>query len=324
MAKRYKERQEDKHRISKILWFLYCSFLILSAVLIVRIINIQYFWKPDPQTVEYFQPRRYENKTKPERGAIMDMNGKLLAISTPLYNINMDCAVLKDEFRAGKTPRQTDSLERKWREKARLLCNELPKVLAKDGKTADYYYNLIMRNRESDSMRGRRNVPITKNIDHATYLKLCELPLFNEGQFKSGMIRTEVDTRQYPYGTLAGRVIGDVRINKENPEESRFLGIEGQYDYILHGKEGTQWMKRTDKGSIADPDSTAVKAVDGYDIRTTLDIDIQDIADRAKTVWPVAPGTDVGKEYVHQVSDTTIDLINRAGLRLAKIMNDLF
>jgi cell division protein FtsI/penicillin-binding protein 2 len=38
-------------------------------------------------------------------------------------------------------------------------------------------------------------------------------------------------------------------------------------------------MKRTDKGSIADPDSTAVEVVNGNDIRTTLDIDIQDIAD---------------------------------------------
>ena len=281
MGKRNEIRQEDKHRISKILWFLYCIFLILSLVLIIRIIDIQFFWKPDPDTVSYFQPRRYENKTKPERGAIMDMNGKLLAISTPLYNINMDCAVLKDEFRTGKTAKETDSLERAWRTKARQLCNELPKVLAKDGKTADYYYSLIMRNRESETMRGRRNVPITKNIDHSTYLKLCELPLFNEGQFKSGMIRTEVDTRQYPYGTLAGRVIGDVRINKENPEESRFLGIEGQYDYVLHGKEGSEWMKRTDKGSITDPDSTIVEVEHGKDIRTTLDIDIQDIADRA-------------------------------------------
>ena len=281
MARNRKILQEDKHRISKILWFLYCSFLILSAVLIVRIINIQYFWEPDPQTVEYFQPRRYESKTKPERGAIMDMNGKLLAISTPMYNINMDCAVLKDEFRAGKTARETDSLERVWRGKARQMCNELPKVLAKDGKTADYYYDLIMRNRESEPMRGRRNDPITKNIDHATYLKLCELPLFNEGQFKSGMIMTVVDTRQYPYGTLAGRVIGDVRINNEYPEESRYLGIEGTYHYVLHGTEGSQWMKRTDKGSIADPDSTAVEVEHGKDIRTTLDIDIQDIADRA-------------------------------------------
>ena len=276
-----KQQEEDKHRISKILWFLYCSFLVLSVVLIIRIINIQYFWEPDPDTVEYFQPRKYEKKTKPERGAIMDMNGKLLAISTPLYNINMDCAVLKEEFRAGKTARETDSLEREWRGKLKQLCNELPKVLAKDGKTSDYYYDLIMRNRESETLRGRRNVPITKNIDHNTYLKLCELPLFKEGQYKSGMIKTEVDTRQYPYGSLAGRVIGDVRINKENPEESRYLGIEGQYDYVLHGKEGKQWMKRTDKGSIADPDSTAVMVEHGKDIRTTLDIDIQDIADRS-------------------------------------------
>ena len=276
-----KQQEEDKHRISKILWFLYCSFLVLSVVLILRIINIQYFWEPDPDTVEYFQPRKYEKKSKPERGAIMDMNGKLLAISTPLYNINMDCAVLKEEFRAGKTPRETDSLEREWRGKVKQLCNELPKVLSKDGKTSDYYYDLIMRNRESETLRGRRNVPITKNIDHSTYLKLCELPLFKEGQYKSGMIKTEVDTRQYPYGSLAGRVIGDVRINKENPEESRYLGIEGQYDYVLHGKEGTQWMKRTDKGSIADPDSTAVLVEHGKDIRTTLDIDIQDIADRS-------------------------------------------
>ena len=276
-----KQQEEDKHRISKILWFLYCSFLVLSVVLILRIVNIQYFWEPDPDTVEYFQPRKYEKKTKPERGAIMDMNGKLLAISTPLYNINMDCAVLKEEFRAGKTARETDSLEREWRGKVKQLCNELPKVLAKDGKTSEYYYDLIMRNRESETLRGRRNVPITKNIDHSTYLKLCELPLFKEGQYKSGMIKTEVDTRQYPYGSLAGRVIGDVRINKENPEESRYLGIEGQYDYVLHGKEGTQWMKRTDKGSIADPDSTAVMVEHGKDIRTTLDIDIQDIADRS-------------------------------------------
>ena len=111
----------------------------------------------------------------------MDMNGKLLAISTPMYNINMDCAVLKDEFKARKTARETDSLEREWRAKVKLLCNELPKVLAKDGKTSDYYYSLIIRNRESETMRGRRNVPITKNIDHSTYLKLCELPLFKEG-----------------------------------------------------------------------------------------------------------------------------------------------
>ena len=273
-------QKREANRVSKILWVLYCLFLVLSVVLIVKISYLQFTWEPDQALVKYFQPKRYRQIEKPERGAIMDCKGKLLAISTPMYNINMDCTVRKEEFEMAKTARKRDSLEKDWKAKAWRLSQELPKVLVKDGKNADYYYNLIISNRDSD-LKGRKNVPITKNIDHETYLRLKELPLFNEGQFKSGMIKKEIETRQYPYGELAARVIGDVRINKEHPEESRFLGIEGQYDYILHGKEGSQWMKRTDKGSIVDRDSAIVKVVHGQDIRTTLDIDIQDISDRA-------------------------------------------
>ena len=85
----------------------------------------------------------------------------------------------------------------------------------------------------------------------------------------------------YPYGALAGRVIGDVKIDSKNVKEHRYVGIEGQYDYILRGDEGIQWMKKSDNGRILDPDSTSVNAVDGQDIRLTLDANIQDIADRA-------------------------------------------
>ena len=266
--------------ISILLWVFYCVFLVLSVVIIGKIVKIQYGWEPDAEYVRYFQPKHELVITKPERGAILDHNGKLLAISTPMYNINMDCTVRKEEFAKIKDTRKRDSLENDWKRKARLLSRELPKVLVKDGKDADYYYNLIISHRDSN-LKGRKNVPITKNIDHQTYLKLKALPLFNEGQFKSGMIKTEIETRQYPYGELAGRVIGDVRINKENPEESRYMGIEGQYDYILRGEDGSQWMKRTDKGLIVDQDSSIVAVKHGQDIRTTIDIDIQDIADRA-------------------------------------------
>ena len=273
-------QKESGLRISRLLRSMYWVFLGLSVAIIVKIIWLQAGWVPDPELERYFLPTRYEEKETPERGAVMDRNGNLLAISIPLYNINMDCTILKDDFAKVKDKRKRDSLENAWMDKARMLSRELPKVLAKDGKTSDYYYDLIRRNRQS-RLNGRKNVPITRNIDHSTYLELRSLPLFNEGQFRSGMIKTEVQTRQYPYGSLASRVIGDVRINIDNPQESRFLGIEGQYDYILRGKEGSQWMKRTDKGSIADPDSTIVKVNHGSDIRTTLDISIQEIADKA-------------------------------------------
>lgn len=272
--------EDNGLRISRLLRSMYWFFLFLSILIIGKTIYLQVSWEPDPELVRYFQPKRYQQKDAPERGTIMDYKGNLLAISTPMYNINMDCTVMKEEFSRYK-PQTRDSLERDWMAKAWRLSQKLPKVLEKDGHDAAYYYDLIRRHRQSNSIPGRKNVPITKNIDHSTYLKLRSLPLFEEGQFRSGMIKTEIETRQYPYGSLAGRVIGDVKINREDPTASRFLGIEGQYDYILRGTEGSQWMRRTDRGTIVDPDSTIVEVVDGTDIRTTIDIEIQDIADKA-------------------------------------------
>lgn len=272
---------DDRHRISRILWFLYCIFLAASLVLICRIFYLQFIWQPDTETVNYFQPRKYKSVIEPERGSIMDCNGKLLAISTPMYNIYMDCTIMKDTYEKEKDKVRRDTLERNWRIKAKALCAELPKVLEEDGKDAAYYYNLIISNRDSEKKTGRKHVPITKEIDHATLLRLKSLPLFCESTYRSGMIVEKVETRQYPYGDLAGRVIGDVKIDPRNPGADRYVGIEGQYNYILHGKEGIQWMKRTDKGRILDPDSTSVNVENGTDIRLTIDIDIQDIADRA-------------------------------------------
>mgnify|MGYP002515462390 CR=1 FL=1 len=120
--------------ISILLWVFYCVFLVLSVVIIGKIVKIQYRWEPDAEYVRYFQPKHELVITKPERGAILDHNGKLLAISTPMYNINMDCTVRKEEFAKIKDTRKRDSLENDWKRKPRLLSRELPKVLVKDGK----------------------------------------------------------------------------------------------------------------------------------------------------------------------------------------------
>ena len=62
---------DDRHRISRILWFLYCIFLAASLVLICRIFYLQFIWQPDTETVNYFQPRKYKSVIEPERGSIM-------------------------------------------------------------------------------------------------------------------------------------------------------------------------------------------------------------------------------------------------------------
>lgn len=283
MAKDKNIRNNDQHNTSRILWYLYCLFLMLSLIILCRIVYLQFFWEPAEETkhLSFFQPRRYAHEIEPERGSIIDCNGNLLAFSTPMYNIHMDCQILKKELAAGKVKVGKDSIsEKDWRKMAKEMCGLLPGVL-KDGRSASSYYDSIIVNRDSQTKRGRRNMLLAKGVDHNTLLKLQQLPLFNKGQFTSGIIVRKVETRQYPYGDLARRVIGDVKIDPENPDANRFVGIEGQYDYILHGTKGIEWMKKTDMGMIRDVDSTTVAVQHGKDVKTTLDINIQDIADRA-------------------------------------------
>ncbi len=263
----------DKRRASNVLTAFNILFLVAGIAIIVKIASLQFFWEPNPDFISYFRPKQKAEVLEPERGSIIDRNGRLLAMSTPMYNIYMDCYVMKEahdnDEKSGKEK------EAEWCAKAENLAKGLSEVL-EDGKSADYYRNLIFNGRRNK----RRYVPITKGIDHGTLLELKELPLFNDRRtYYSGMIVEKADTRQYPYDELARRVIGYVR---NNSDTSRYKGIEGIYDYVLHGKKGLEWKKVTDKWNmIQDADSSVIAKEDGIDIRTTIDINMQDIADKA-------------------------------------------
>ncbi|MBQ8573406.1 MAG: transpeptidase family protein [Bacteroidales bacterium] len=270
------KNKEDKEirRASNVLSAFHVVFLIIAIAAVTKIVITQYFWEPNPEYLHYFQPRKKKMDIDPDRGAIIDHNGNLLAMSTPMYNIYMDCYVLKEAHDADT--RNGAKNEEEWVGKAKKLAAMLPQVLKEEGKDEAYYNTLIFNGRRNK----RRYVPIAKNIDYDVLTELKKLPLYNEKQHKGGLIVEKVETRQYPYDELARRVIGYVKHN--NDTLSRHIGIEGKYDYILHGKKGAEWKKITDKKKmIKDVDSSIVDVEHGYDIRTTLDINIQDIADRA-------------------------------------------
>ena len=265
---------DEKLKTSKILWYLYWAFILASIVLICQMINLKVFWEPLEATEHLFRPKKSKEILKPERGAILDHNGKLIAVSTPMYNISMDCTVLKERY--AKNKKEGKQKEEEWKNKARSLAKQLPIVLAKDGKDEEYYRKLILDGRSQN----KQYVPITRGIDHNKLLELKTLPLFNQSGNTGGLIVERIDTRQYPYKSLARSVIGYVRNNDDKGGKRR--GIESKYDQTLHGKEGLRWKRITDnKGTIEDTDSATVAVVNGNDVRTTIDIDIQDIADRA-------------------------------------------
>ncbi len=269
-----KKTDRSKRRASNVLTAFNILFLTVAVAIIVKIVILQYGWEPDSKYINYFKPDRTKQVIEPERGAIIDHNGRLLAMSTPMYNIYMDCYVMKEANDKDKDKGAEN--EAQWVEKAKKLSRGLPEVLKEEGKTAKQYEELILTGRRNK----RRYVPIVKGIDHGTLQELRKLPLFEERPYRSGMIIEKVETRQYPYEGLARRVIGYVKHN--NDTTSRHIGIEGKYDYVLHGKKGLEWMRVTDKKAmIQDVDSSVVAVEDGLDVRATLDINIQDIADRA-------------------------------------------
>ncbi len=266
--------EKDKRRPSRILMYFYVLFLLASVTIAGRILYIQYIWKPDHKFAHHFRPEKKRAVIEPRRGSVIDRNGKLLAISTPMYNIYMDCYVQKEANSMNGA--KGAAAEKEWVRKAGLLSKGLAETLQEHGRDSAYYMNRIMTGR----VRKMQHRSIVMKTDHGTLLKLKELPLFNEPSYRGGLIVEEEEKRLYPYGSLARRVIGYVKNNKDTT--SRHIGIEGRYDYVLHGKAGVEWQRRTDmRRLIQDIDSTFIAAEDGLDVRTTIDIDMQDIADRA-------------------------------------------
>ena len=279
---------ENRDRIHMVMVGLTTLFILLSAGILVCIGHIQATYSVDPKVINLFRPRPDKNVEEPKRGRILAEDGRPLAITSPLYDIYMDCTVRKSEFEemdrkeARRIKKLTDdgkeapapihpgtTAETLWKSKADSLSRELARLFP--AKTAAQYYNEIIAGREN----GKKHVLIRKNVRHNTLNVLKTLPLFREGPYRGGLIAEKHNERIYPYDTLARRVIGYVK------EQNR-IGIEGTFDYELHGTEGVEWRRVTDdRKYIRDFDSTVVKAVDGRDVRTTLNIDFQDIADRA-------------------------------------------
>ena len=264
--------KKERDRIGMILYYLYAAFLILSVILVGRIVWIQWLWKPDKTIERYFRPVSVKTVIDPERGAIIGQDGKLLAMSTPMYELFMDCTVRKDYFES--KGREGKKMEEEWQSKAKQFAKGLSAEMGGDGEN---YWKLIEKGRKE----GNKYLRLGHPIDRETLLRIRKLPLVDEGQYKSGVIVVKKDSRQYPYGTLARRTIGYVKDNS-NSNGNNHIGLEGKYDYVLHGKEGEMWTRPTDnRERIQNYDSLYVKPEDGLDVRTTLDITMQDIVDRA-------------------------------------------
>jgi cell division protein FtsI (penicillin-binding protein 3) len=200
-------------------------------------------------------------KVKAIRGNIFDCNGALLSTSLPIYDLAIDATApafsVKDTF-----DKYIDSL-------ALLFYNEFP--LPKVGVS---YYHTLFTNMRS---KGLGYNLIKLNVSHQQLLRIQKFPLFKMGKISGGLFIIPKTKRIKPFQNLALRTIGFA-----NSSSSDLVGLEGFFNDYLKGKDGLQMMQRV-TGGVYVPINNEEKneAENGCDIISTIDINLQDVAQQS-------------------------------------------
>ena len=194
------------------------------------------------------------------RGDILADDGRALASSVPRFNLAID------PNSKGMKP---DSLF--WNNIEPLSAG-LARLFG--DHTAAYYSRIIRQARKA----GKKYLILKRNISFEESEKVRQLPLFNLGKYKGGLILERVTSRERPYDLLASRTIG--YLNKGS--SGTVVGLEGAYDHELKGREGLRYEHRIGGGQwIPVSLDNAIEPVDGKDVVSTINIKFQDVAEQA-------------------------------------------
>ena len=194
---------------------------------------------------------------KPNRGNILSCDGQLMASSIPEYKMYMD-------FLAGGE--EKDSL---WKVKVDSICIGLNRIFPQ--KSVDAF----KRDLEEGHRKMARNWPIwPRRVDYNTYTEVKKLPVFNLSKFKGGFHCEEFNARRRPFGSLAQRTVGDMFGAKDTAR----CGLELSYDSVLRGTNGITHRRKILNKYM---NISVTPPIDGCDIVTTIDVGIQDLAERA-------------------------------------------
>lgn len=259
----------------------------VSIVLLYRTVQIGVaegaYWR-DKGKERYIKPRTVEG----ERGNIMATDGSLLATSIPFFDIYFDpLAPSEDDYMYN-----VDTL-------AQALADFV------QAHTAGKYREILLEWREGKE----RYIPIVRDISYAQKQRMAQFPLFNLGRYRGGFIAQKKSKRKRPFGLLARRTVGYTRGSYQ-------VGLEGQFNDILDGEPGQQLMIRVDKSDdlwLPLEDLTQIEPQNGYDIKTTIDINLQDITETALMRAMQAHVADWGTAIVMEVKTGAIRAIANLG-----------
>ncbi|WP_430928736.1 penicillin-binding protein [Polaribacter marinivivus] len=257
--------------------------LFLLAI-VFRVFNIQYIqgekYKQLSTELTIKQDTIYANK-----GNVYAADGNLLATSMSKYTIRMDVVAV-----------DTNVFEKN----IAALSKELSSMF---DKPASYYENKLRRAKS----RKNRYLLIARNVGYNDYLKMKTFPIFNLGVYRGGFIAEHKTVREHPIGKIAERTIGYDDFRGE-------AGIEGAFADFMQGENGLRWKQKIAKNQWKPiSDVNEKEPVDGHDVITTIDVNIQDITHHALLKQLEIFEADHGCAVVMETSTGEIKAISNLG-----------
>ena len=252
-----------------ILWRSYLVFigmLLFGLFILAKALYIQRvegnYWKglSDSLHLEY-------REMDAERGSIFSEDGRMLSSSIPFFDIYLDFGADGIQEKDGARFKQhVDS-----------LSIQLSSILA-DRPAASYKRELV----SVFNSRDRYHL-LKKNIDFSQYTQLRGTSFIKKNKNKNGFIFIEKEKRLTPFGLLANRTIGLSReyLDSSGNIVSKNVGLEKTYDSLLKGTTGKRLVRRISGGGFVPVAGSEIEPENGKDIITTIDINIQDVAEQA-------------------------------------------
>lgn len=237
-------------------YVVYFAIALVGVAVIAKVLFIQFvegsYWREKAENLTTVY-----RDIDAVRGNIYSDDESMLATSVPIYEVRMDLNAdgLTDEV---------------FNENIDSLSIHLSQLF-EDQSPVEWKRQLIVGRQNGD-----RYHLIKRRVKFHQMKQLREFPIFERGKFKGGLIVLQQNRRERPFRMLAARTIGYDR------EGVAPVGLEGAYRKELAGVSGKRLMQKI-SGGLWMPinDENEIEPMDGYDIHTTINLNIQDVAENA-------------------------------------------
>lgn len=280
------------------MYLIFLGIVVFSIIVLGKAIYIQTaegdYWKSlsDSLHLEY-------REMDADRGTIYSEDGSMLSSSIPFFDVHIDFGA--DGLREKNGKRFRENLDSLSYNLAALFGDQNAKAYKKSLQQA---YN-----------KKERYFQLKKNISFREYQTMRNFPLVRSGRNKSGFIFEDREKRLTPFGLLANRTIGLSREYQGTDGKlvNKNVGLEKTYDSLLKGITGKRLVRRIAGGAFVPIEGSEIEPINGKDLLTTLDVNIQDIAQQALMKMMIGNECEHGTCIVMEVSTGKIKAIANLG-----------